>query len=172
VWPPTLSAATPVGAAITSCLSVRQASSLSSVDFPVPALPVTKMWSRVFSMRSKTACCSGARAKSDIAGCCTLFGSGKTPTMIGDGQEYPSIFGRSCLRMASVNQVPPAQPQSMPPAPQQTPRPSDPARTRFIIIWVIVGVMFLGAAASAVGSLQRTVYGARGTVTQYLDALE
>lgn len=92
--------------------------------------------------------------------------------MIGDGQEYPSIFGRSCLRMASVNQVPPAQPQSMPPAPQQTPRPSDPARTRFIIIWVIVGVMFLGAAASAVGSLQRTVYGARGTVTQYLDALE
>ncbi|GAB2525974.1 hypothetical protein [Paramicrobacterium agarici] len=70
-----------------------------------------------------------------------------------------------------MTQVPPAHP-SPAPAPQQPQRTSDPARTRFIIIWVIVGVMLLGAAASAVGSLQRTVYGARGTVTQYLDALQ
>ncbi len=92
--------------------------------------------------------------------------------MIGDGHHYPSILSPPCHRMASVTQVSPAQPNYVPPAPQKPDRPSDPARTRFIIIWVIVGVMLLGAAASAVGSLQRTVYGARGTVTEYLDALQ
>ncbi len=37
VWPPTFSAATPVGAQITTCFSVFHDRWLSSVDLPVPA---------------------------------------------------------------------------------------------------------------------------------------
>ena len=61
VCPPTFSAATPVGAQMTSGFAVFHDRWLSSVDLPVPARPVTKMCSRVFSIASKTACCSGER---------------------------------------------------------------------------------------------------------------
>jgi hypothetical protein len=67
VCPPTFSAATPVGAQINTCLEVFQARWFSSVDFPVPARPVTKMCSRVFSMASKTAACSGDRGSAVTA---------------------------------------------------------------------------------------------------------
>ena len=59
VWPPTFSAATPVGAAITIDFSVFHDRWLSSVDLPVPARPVTNTWSRVCSISSNTARCSG-----------------------------------------------------------------------------------------------------------------
>ena len=55
VCPPTLSAATPVGAQITTCFEVFHDRWLSSVDLPVPARPVTKMFSCVVSMAAKTA---------------------------------------------------------------------------------------------------------------------
>lgn len=71
-----------------------------------------------------------------------------------------------------MSQVQPPAPASPVPSGPPAARPSNPEKTRFIIIWVIVAVMFLGAAASAVGSLQRTVYGARGTVSEYFDALQ
>ena len=41
VWPPTLTAASPVGATTTILSSRRSLTHLSSVDLPVPALPVT-----------------------------------------------------------------------------------------------------------------------------------
>ena len=58
VCPPTFSAATPVGAQITTCFEVFQDRWFSSVDLPVPARPVTKMCSRVPSIVSYTAACS------------------------------------------------------------------------------------------------------------------
>jgi hypothetical protein len=42
VCPPTLRAATPVGAAMTICFDVFHARWFRSVDLPVPARPVTK----------------------------------------------------------------------------------------------------------------------------------
>ena len=50
VCPPTLSAATPVGAQIAICFVGVPVRWLSSVDLPVPARPVTKTWSRVSSI--------------------------------------------------------------------------------------------------------------------------
>lgn len=70
-----------------------------------------------------------------------------------------------------MNQVHPPAPGT-PPASGLEPRQGNPAKTRALIIWAVVAVMFLGAAASAVGSLERTVYGARGVVTEYFDALQ
>ena len=67
VCPPTLRAATPVGAAITTCFEVFHDKWFRSVDLPVPARPVTKMFSRVFSMSSKTAACSAESANSATA---------------------------------------------------------------------------------------------------------
>jgi hypothetical protein len=61
VCPPTLSAATPVGAQMTICLLVFQFKWLSSVDLPVPARPVTNTCSRVPSMAWNTAACSRER---------------------------------------------------------------------------------------------------------------
>jgi len=58
VWPPTLRAATPVGAAMAIRLLVASARWCSSVDFPVPALPVTKTCSVDVSIASKTSRCS------------------------------------------------------------------------------------------------------------------
>ena len=58
VCPPTFSAATPVGAVMTMFFEVRAARWFRSVDLPVPARPVMKRWSRVFSMRSKSTRCS------------------------------------------------------------------------------------------------------------------
>ncbi|SEB72708.1 hypothetical protein SAMN04489806_1620 [Paramicrobacterium humi] len=51
-------------------------------------------------------------------------------------------------------------------------RSGSAAKTRAIIVWAAIGVLFLAAAASAVGSLERTVYGARGVVNEYFDALQ
>ncbi len=50
VWPPTLRAATPVGARTTILLDVMSLKCSISVDFPVPALPVTKRFLFVLSM--------------------------------------------------------------------------------------------------------------------------
>ena len=61
VCPPTLSAATPVGAQITICFCVCQFRWLSSVDLPVPARPVTNTCSRVPSIAWNTAACSRVR---------------------------------------------------------------------------------------------------------------
>ena len=61
VCPSTLSAATPVGAHTAICLSVFQARCCSSVDFPVPARPVTNTCSRVSSMRRNSSSCSAER---------------------------------------------------------------------------------------------------------------
>ena len=58
VCPPTLRAATPVGAAITICLLVCQDRWFSSVDLPVPARPVMKTFCRVPSMAANTSACS------------------------------------------------------------------------------------------------------------------
>ena len=44
VWPPTLTAARPVGATITISSATRSRRHLSSVDLPVPARPVTNRW--------------------------------------------------------------------------------------------------------------------------------
>ncbi len=76
VCPPTLSAATPVGAQITICFCVCQLRWLSSVDLPVPARPVTNTCSRVPSMAWNTAACSRVRVtfctgclrRADVAG--------------------------------------------------------------------------------------------------------
>ena len=59
VCPPTLSAATPVGAQIASVWLECHERYSSSVDLPVPARPVTKMCSRVVSIAATTAACSG-----------------------------------------------------------------------------------------------------------------
>src|SRR3954452_24388330 len=68
VCPPTFSAATPVGAAMTTFFEVFQERCSSSVDLPVPARPVTKMWDELFSIAQNTAACSG-----DNSGRDTLF---------------------------------------------------------------------------------------------------
>ena len=52
VWPPTLRAATPVGARTTIFFLEVSLNSLSRVDFPVPALPVMKKLSPEFSSTS------------------------------------------------------------------------------------------------------------------------
>ena len=47
VTPPAFSAAIPVGATTIKCLCVLDANIFKKVVFPVPALPVRKMWSEV-----------------------------------------------------------------------------------------------------------------------------
>src|SRR3989338_3510014 len=63
VCPRTLTAATPVGASTTIFLEVCSRKYCRSVDFPVPALPVTKTGDGVFSRRSYVAlnCSSNSR---------------------------------------------------------------------------------------------------------------
>ena len=44
VWPPTLTAASPVGARTTISSETRSLRQVSNVDLPVPARPVTNRW--------------------------------------------------------------------------------------------------------------------------------
>ena len=69
VCPSTFSAATPVGAQTAICFCVFQARCCSSVDFPVPARPVTNTCSRVSSMRRNSSSCSGDRSGMLTATC-------------------------------------------------------------------------------------------------------
>ena len=59
VWPRTLRAATPVGARITGLPRVVARQCSSRVDFPVPALPVTKRFRSPASMSSRARANSG-----------------------------------------------------------------------------------------------------------------
>lgn len=61
-------------------------------------------------------------------------------------------------------------PQQTVPAPTAEKKPSS-GKGKAVTIWIVIGVLLFCAVASAIGSLQRTVYGPQGLVSSYLDAL-
>ena len=86
VWPPTLTAASPVGASTATSSVMRSRSPRRSVDLPVPARPVTKR------------CPSRARRKSSAA---SYSAVGVVPAGQLLGSE-PAIPATACLRWERI----------------------------------------------------------------------